>query len=953
MLIAFGFRAVAAEVGSAYVESSRVGSATHFEFKGLPSWKYDVKREKGARGDVVILRAPKLSAASLGKLRVHQDAMIESVSVTEGALDEQTEIAFHLKTKTVDSFDYVSDQPSRLILDFFPKDEKASAENESDESALEAGQGSPKAAAPVAAKSASALPPKTKTAATKGDAKTSKLARKPAATEFGLAPGADESPAGGGSTGEAASGLKEAKQYGLFDAADPTYKRFSAQDWEIKEESIIASRANVYLRFPMLKLEMPQLKALLASPPIYEIVPQEDEENQQARLIQTLFNNKRPAVFLKTAKEFLKRWPESRYEEIVKYLVADQRLAFWRADAAQVDDFDAAVSMYRSLAERHPDSPLAPRTSLLVGYLYLSRGDAAQALQTFQRVLRESPKAKTSDTTKIALAQSFLMLDRYDEALAALDDVEAHGANDRDRAEAAYRKGDVAFQKRDFEGAITGYRRAEKAWPKFESDLPNAAFNLAEAAFWTARYKESMNGFREFLASHPDHPFGGFALARLGELMEILGPGSKRATGAWMESTFRYRGTVGAGVSRVRVLASRMAEMKGKELTNATREIDGIVAKSDLPNFVEFATLLKADGTFARGDYAGAANALIRFYQQNPQAPDLPKVKERIVRALNQEIRSDVEKGDFLQALKRNEELSKSWMKDSDRVDTEFYVGRAYEQAGLTKDAAETYRSAINKLYAAKGTPREKERGVFEQLPSSDSLNLRLAATSASDRDFARAQNYLKAIVKPAELSEPERIERAESAADVAEARGQSDVARKNLEELVNTWTGRPAAVAPVYLRLAKGAAEAREWKAAGANVAKILDLQADAGNVPPDAHAGALELKGEIAAKRGRRAEATRAYRALLDQYEGQRPLGSVRYKLGQLLFEMGQIKEAEVAWSGLKPGADDVWTKLAAERMQSAKWQAEYSKYIRRIPAMADMRDSDGDAAASVAPK
>ena len=90
----------------------------------------------------------------------------------------------------------------------------------------------------------------------------------------------------------------------------------------------------------------------------------------------------------------------------------------------------------------------------------------------------------------------------------------------------------------------------------------------------------------------------------------------------------------------------------------------------------------------------------------------------------------------------------------------------------------------------------------------------------------------------------------------------------------------------------------------------------------------------------RGNRPEAIKAYRELIAQYGETRSLASVRYRLGQLLYEDGDLKAAQVAWAELKPDKDGMWAKLANEQMQGAKWQNEYKKYLNRIPAASEIR-------------
>ncbi|MCM2280747.1 MAG: tetratricopeptide repeat protein [Bdellovibrionaceae bacterium] len=934
-------------------DMSRVGDASHLELDGQTNWKYDLRREE----DRVILRIPPLSSESLIQLRTHSDALIQRVEVDEQGVDGSHEVTFHLKNKAADFFDYLTEDPPKLIVDFFPKEEKSKvATSNADSRASE--KSTAVSAAPNAAGASTSsadkaavpneLPAKSATVASKkgqdpvSNGKSSGSARKPAATEFMQAP-AEAKP--GSSTGEqidfggdgVGSGVDF--QHGIFDGGDPTFKRFAMPDYEIKESAIIASRGNIYLRFPPLKLDSPHLATLLQNPPIYEIIPNESRENKEAQLLLTLFNNKRHAVFLKTAKEYLERYPHTMYDEIIRYMMADTHYDLWRKDRTPVD-FEKAMGMYRHLAEKYPESPLATRTLLLIGYSYLDRGNNFDALKALQKFLRVRVGTKFTDQVKISIAEAYLNLNRYDDALHLLGEIETTAKAKKDAVEAAYRVGDVHFQRKDFPATVRVYKEAVQKYPDHASRFPNAFYNVAEAQFWQGQYRESLDSYRQYLERFPQHDHGGYAMTRIGELLEIMGAEDKRALGAYLESFFRYRETPGANLARVRTLISRFPDMKVKELKNSLAEIERLTNQTPLPDIKEFVTVLAADGHYRRKDFKRSTDELVAFYQQNPAASNREKFQSRIVRNITEAMRESVQKGDFIEALRVNSQYSQTWLKNSDRIDTRFYVGRAFEQAGVYKESENVYRETLNKLYAIRGTPREKERSVFEILPETDSLNLRLAVVAGRERDYARAAEHLKAINPSPRLTEAELIERAEVSADVAEARGQIESAKGLLAELVSTWKGQPAAVSDLYLRLAKLNAQTKNFREAEAAVTKIIHLQNDTSLVSDDTHAKALELKGDMLLSRGQRAESVAAFRELLEVYDGKRPLGAVRYKAGKILFENGEIKAAEDMWANLKDDKNDLWHKLAKEQLESAKWKGDYKKYIERIPAMQDMK-------------
>lgn len=925
-------------------EISQIGDASHLEFRGSSNWKYDLKKE----GNTIILQAPKLNATSLVKLRTYSDSLIKSVTVNEDGIDGGVEVRFKVKDDSIDTFDYLTDQPSSLVVDFYKPEKPVAQDTNMDD-------------VPASAPPVTVLPKKTA-------GKTSSK-RKPA-SDYIVVPGteAELAQATVEDKVQDAEVVEKDLRHGIFDGGDPEFKRFSIQDYEIKENAIIASKANIYLRFPMLKLDSPHLKTILSNQPVYEIIPTDSQENKEARLLLTLFNNKRPSVFLKAAKHFLKTHPSGKYDEMIRYMMADVHYQFWVTEQRN-EDLETALGIYRTLTERYPNSPLSTRTLLLVGYSYLDHGDAFGALKAFQRFTRSKPTSKAIDQVKISIGEAYLLINKYDDALAIFAEVEKSAANKKDAIEAAYRRGDVFFKKKDYANAVAEYKAAQSRYKSSAAQFPNASFNLSESEFWLSRYKESLLSYRDFLQKFPDSDNGGYAMTRIGEILELMGADQKKAHGAYLESFFRYRATPGAQVGRIRLLAGKMPEMKDKELKNAVKEMDEILQafkvmgdpgkiastqkeddsalapllanrmtwKSEpLPEIEEFVTFLKTDGFYARKEFARATEELISYFQQNPNNSVPDKFKVRIARTIAGHIHNEVESGNFIEALRLKSQYSNNWLKHADRIDVNYDAGRAYEQAGVYKEAAKIYTDTLQRLTQLQGTVQGKERNVFETLPDQNSIRLRLAVVADKQRDYSKAAEYLKTIPESSSLSEKEKIERAQTAVDVALAKGQKDIAKSYLETLVAAWRGQPRNLATVHFRLAKLQYDLKDYSASDQSLNQFMKVydQSPAGE---DLHAKALELRGDLQLARGKRGDSIKAYQKLLELYETKRPLSSIRYKVGKIQFDDGDFKEAEATWSSLQDDGKGVWQKLAQEQLAGAKWQGDYKKYIDRIPAMA----------------
>lgn len=964
---------------SVSVDASHIGDASHFEFSGRSEWKYDLKRD----GDLVVLNIAGLDQASLLKLRSQKDSIIKGVKIDENGVDGAAQISFAV-SKDSDFFDYIAESPSRLIVDFFPREgAKKSPQKTADQ------KQKPKTQTGTGTDSTDLGSHKDISSLITGlPAK-----RAPAASDLPLTTTVqDQAP----SLAEQISSAKDFS-HGIFDGGDPEFRRFTVKDYEINEDSIFKSRGNFYLPFPMLDLGNPQLKALIDAPPQYEIVPNDTKENKEARLVLNLFSQgaKQRALFLTTSADFLKTYPESQYDEIVRYMIADTRETLWREKGSPAD-FETAMNSYQSLTEKYPQSPITPRTLLFIGYSYMDRGDSFGALKAFQRFSRLNPNSKYIDQVNVAIAEAYLRLNRYDDTLKMLEQIEQTAKTAKAKQDASFRKGDVAFRRKNWDEALKSYRASILKYPEAVTRFPNAYYNIAEAEFTKGDYRHALEDYRVFLQRFPDHPHGGYAMTRMGELIGIFGADPKRAQGAFMESFFRYRATPGAGIARIRLLISRFSEMKEKELKDGMKEIAAITekyagrpakerkpaseeaapapapaakkegehgeAKAEapvaateteepqqenlaekkpvLPGIKEFTTLLLADGFNARKEYDRAAKDLISYYQKNPVTPNKDRIVQRIAKNIAEAIGADVDKGRFMDALRRYGANTSGWLKNTDRIDVRFSIGRAYEQAGVLKDASDKYRECLKRLADIKG--QEREHSIYENLPKVDQLNLRLAVVAAKGKDFALAETYLKNIGDS--LNDPEKIERAQTAADVAEARGQSSVAKKYLTDLINAWKGEPALTAPLHLRIARLAGAAKNFKEADQHLATVIGMSGiemkGTDENGAETLAQALELRGDLMVARGNRTEAAKAYRQLISDYGDKRPLASVRYRLGQLLYEDGDLKGAESAWNELKAEKDGMWAKLAQEQMRGAKWQTEYKKYLNRIPAASELR-------------
>lgn len=896
-------------------EIQRNGDTAHVEFRGLKNWRYDLQRD-GAKA--VSLTVAPVDATSVAKLIGFSDPFVSSVTVDKSGPDGNYVIKFQLADNGVESFDYLTDEPSRLILDFYRKPEeekKPTAATEPTKSTTPS----------VKLKGKISKSKKTKNGYVIVDKPADKVSRKPAGDEILAGPAAP---------------TKEKSEvslhFGIFDGSDDNYDRFRIKDYEIKEDAIIASRQNIYLPFPMLKMPVPVLERLLEQSPELVVHPKETAENKEARLILSLFQRGRLGLYLRTFEHFEKTYPESPYLEILKNSTAHVYIKRWR-EKNDLSDFEKAQALLGELVQKYPESPLREYNYLLLGFCQFEHGEALPMMQTFEGFIKNYPKSPEIPQVRKALSEAYLILKKFDEATDQLETVMKDYPRTDHAREARYRLGDVQFAKGDYSAAIRTYEAALKDLPKDENIYPNAHFNMAEARFWQKDYKKSLNDYVEFVNLFPTNTYGGYALTRIGELLGILGADPRRVMGAFLESYFRFADHPGAKVARIRMLSQQMRSMKPNELKKALAEIADDAKTVNLPGMEEFTTVMAAEGLTHRGEYKDALEKLITYYQKNPTSPNVATVRGRILRNMANEMKANVADGEFMDALSFYSKYQGTWLKNTDRIDVPYYLAGAYENAGAYGEAQKIYQSALNQRKAIVGTALEKEKKVNEHLPTVAELNLRLASVLVQEREYMDAYQRLKSVGDGSDLEPKENIERVQLSAKVAEQRNDNDKAREALLELAKRWQGDPALVAPVNLQLAQTYLRLGEPKQAETYADRALQAEGGETAIPEKVIAQSLRVKGDALVAQKKDLAGVEAYQKLLERFEDKMPLASVRYKVGQILFDRGDLKGAGEVWKRLDGSPNEFLYKIGKEKIDDSEWKLDYQKYMSRIPAMA----------------
>ena len=715
--------------------------------------------------------------------------------------------------------------------------------------------------------------------------------------------------------------VDERDRGGVYDAGDPFYRRFQVREFKTSEEITEASQKSIYIRFPPVEANSERLDKLLASPPHYVIRPRDTRENGEVRFLHHLYKTGQYDTFLSVYQYFVD-YRDSEYRELVDHLAMTVHYKIFQKNK-DTRELNKVKDIYNRIENQYPESKFGERNHLILAYTNLKLKNVIEALQGFIKVLDRKDWSEEYDFALLSLAETYLLLNRPQTALDIYKRL-VRGNHPRVRGEAHYGLGDIYFHMGHSKAAVESYHFALTKYSDLLGHFPNAYYNLAESLFWLGRYKESLENYVNFIRIFPDHKHGGYALTRIGELLAILGVDQNRARDTFFECQFRFRGHPGAKVVRVRELSGRMKNMKIKELKRALVEMEGIARNSQFSEMSDFVGFMVAEGFHRRGDYEKAINYLTQSFRENYRSPYEEVFKKKIVENIAFKIRDHLVVGDVDGAFKEYEKQSVTWLKYSDRVDVEYLVGQMFERMGLFGKAIRKYENVLSKLKYG----REEEKGSHF-LPTRGSVRLRLAA---SYMGMGKGEASLSHLLVPSTYSDEERAERAMLLGRVYEDKGQYLRSQEYLDEVVGSVDEEQSL--PLKVSLARLQMKMGELGKAGENLDELDKKLAKGLKMDSLVKKDFLRTKAKWLYRTNKKMSAVDVYVHLLEDFESShRPMNSMRYKAGKILFEEGHREMAEKIWMEFKGGDRKWYRRLVQENLRHEEWMGEHKIYIKKL--------------------
>ncbi|MDH5622215.1 MAG: tetratricopeptide repeat protein, partial [Gammaproteobacteria bacterium] len=285
---------------------------------------------------------------------------------------------------------------------------------------------------------------------------------------------------------------------------------------------------------------------------------------------------------------------------------------------------DLARDNYRAFLDLASDDPeLRAEAMRRLGDLELEATEAEQltqnidaldhsgynnAVDLYQQLLQAYPDYRRNDTVLYQLARAFEIGGRNEEALATLDELVAKFADTQLIDEVQFRRGEMLFLQKDYDGAEAAYRDVVK-YGEASRFYEQSLYKLGWSQFKLAWHEDSMGPFFELL----DRKVGGIEIGEGEERLQSL----SRAERELVEDTFR-------------VLSISFSYMDG------AKSIDTFLAGRGNPSYSYVIYRNLGDLYLEKERFQDAAVTYEEFVKQDPYHPKAPLLQVEVIEAYKQ-----------------------------------------------------------------------------------------------------------------------------------------------------------------------------------------------------------------------------------------------------------------------------------------------------------------------------
>jgi tetratricopeptide (TPR) repeat protein len=670
------------------------------------------------------------------------------------------------------------------------------------------------------------------------------------------------------------------------------------------------------------------------------------EEADMVRLALKLSSENNHALVIKTVDFIGKEYPKSPYTNEMRFLKAN---AYYRLEMEPKGRAELV-----ELAKVARGTDVGVQASAFLAVQAYNKREWLASLDAFNTIRRENPRNPLMWLFRYGTAEALYQIKQSDQAALEFEWLSNNAPRTQIKAETAFKKGDVYFDRNQFALAIDTYA---KAADKFKSQLnvyPQVLMNLAESYFQLEEYKKADVQFKRYLDLGRSQPAAWRASLRIAEIQALNQKQSPEVEAAFTNTINQYPRTPGATIARLRLIPCGNHggfDLGGVERFVQSPDVQNFDGGEDLytSSFKELVALNEVRAFLTFGQDQKAIDQGILALRENPTIEVRRLIEQAMSGGIKRILATQLKSGDQLSVISTYEKYGDYLppaFQDPQVDDLRMDLAKFASEKKLSTFALkiiEPYRQmneaeqrdiihTVEKNLALEGSVEQDERNYIEAKTlwnsdqaeaQGDKFITRLDAVS-SDSTYAWDRDLLKGLY----YSEKHEDSKAMAAAALVAAKlrspGTSSAARLSANEKAQVWfwVAELASRANEPEQAEKGYHEARMIKASldKAKVSEKDRTELSYQHVKSTPSVSYLYMsEGEMLERQQKWKEAVALYTEAIENKVGG---NHVLYAHARALLKVGGRESTQTASRSLEKiklsQDDDVWKQLAQKALE-----------------------------------
>jgi tetratricopeptide (TPR) repeat protein len=223
----------------------------------------------------------------------------------------------------------------------------------------------------------------------------------------------------------------------------------------------------------------------------------------------------------KMLRKFWLNYPESKYLDHILYLKAEAEFRITFRELNPI--FDRALASYKLAMREFPKSKFHDHALLKVASIFDEIGYSLEARALFNQGLKSKPSSLYNEVRKNSLAAMLMKEGRLDEAFNSFQKILRKSPKNIEAKAGIFEIANKFFEEEDYPRALKIFETGARRWPGELNERPEINFAMAEIYFSQKKYEKARKHFFNLLNLDPVSENAHKALNRIGDSFIVQG----------------------------------------------------------------------------------------------------------------------------------------------------------------------------------------------------------------------------------------------------------------------------------------------------------------------------------------------------------------------------------------------------------------------------------------------